>query len=197
MVQAFSFGQTSCQPGAAAVVDGQLIPEHRLARPLHCPPHDRLRLASRLGKDLDTPALTTEVRAIRHHPALGGESGRRRVPPAGTCSLDVPWELPSSARSARQAPPPMASGLASPLAGHVRVGDVMPANLTGIRVVVVEDHGDSREILEQMLRFYGAVVMTASTASDALAKAPDADIIVTDFALPPGEDGVWLLEQVN
>ena len=50
----------------------------------------------------------------------------------------------------------MASGSASPLAGHVRVGDVMPANLTGIRVVVVEDHGDSREILEHMLRFYGA-----------------------------------------
>ena len=73
----------------------------------------------------------------------------------------------------------------------------MPTNLTGIRVVVVEDHGDSREILEQMLRFYGAVVTTVSTALDALAIAPDADIIVTDFALPPGDDGVWLLEQVN
>ena len=73
----------------------------------------------------------------------------------------------------------------------------MPPNLNRIRVVVVEDHGDSREILEQMLRFYGAVVMTVSTASDALAIAPDADIILTDFALPPSEDGVWLLEQVN
>jgi CheY-like chemotaxis protein len=73
----------------------------------------------------------------------------------------------------------------------------MSASLTGIRVVVVEDHGDSREILEQMLGFYGAVVTTVSTASDALTIAPDADIIVTDFALPPGEDGVWLLEQVN
>jgi CheY-like chemotaxis protein len=48
-----------------------------------------------------------------------------------------------------------------------------------------------------MLGFYGAIVTTASTASDALAVAPDADIIITDFALPPGEDGVWLLEQVN
>jgi CheY-like chemotaxis protein len=37
----------------------------------------------------------------------------------------------------------------------------------------------------------------ASTALDALAVAPEADIIITDFALPPGEDGVWLLEQVN
>ena len=73
----------------------------------------------------------------------------------------------------------------------------MPTNLTGIRVVVVEDHSDSREILEEMLRSCGAVTMTVSTASEALAIAPDADIILTDFALPPGEDGVWLLEQVN
>jgi|SRR5580765_2301408 CheY-like chemotaxis protein len=73
----------------------------------------------------------------------------------------------------------------------------MADRLAGIRVVVVEDHGDSREILEQMLGFYGALVTTVSTALDALAAAPDADIIVTDFALPPGEDGVWLLEQVN
>jgi len=57
----------------------------------------------------------------------------------------------------------------------------MPTNLTGIRVVVVEDHSDSREILEEMLRSCGAVTMTVSTASEALAIAPDADIILTDF----------------
>jgi CheY-like chemotaxis protein len=73
----------------------------------------------------------------------------------------------------------MASGLAFPACGAYALGDVMSANLTGIRVVVVEDHGDSREILEQMLGFYGAIVTTVSTASDALAIAPDADIIVT------------------
>ena len=73
----------------------------------------------------------------------------------------------------------------------------MRDTLAGIRVLVVEDHSDSRDILEQMLRFCGAVVSTASTAVDALAAVPLADIIVTDFALPPAEDGVWLLEQVN
>jgi CheY-like chemotaxis protein len=77
------------------------------------------------------------------------------------------------------------------------VREVVPDKLTGIRVVVVEDHGDCREIFKQMLRFYGAIVTTVSTALDAVAIAPDADIIVTDFALPPGEDRVWLLEQVN
>jgi CheY-like chemotaxis protein len=41
-----------------------------------------------------------------------------------------------------------------------------------------------------------STVMVASTASEALARLPEADIIVTDFALP-GDDGVWLLERVN
>jgi CheY-like chemotaxis protein len=73
----------------------------------------------------------------------------------------------------------------------------MADRLFGIRVVVVEDHGDSREILEQMLGFYGALVTTVSTALDALAAAPDADIIVTDFALPPEKMACGSLEQVN
>ena len=69
--------------------------------------------------------------------------------------------------------------------------------LAGIRVVVVEDHSDSRDILEEMLRFCGASVTSVATALSALAAAADADIIVTDLALPPGEDGIWLLERVN
>jgi hypothetical protein len=36
----------------------------------------------------------------------------------------------------------------------------MPFNLNGIRVVVVEDHGDSPGDLKEMLRVYGAVVTT-------------------------------------
>jgi len=104
--------------------------------------------------------------------------------------------FPRSGLRYRRAPDGIWLGF-SRLRGHERLGAVMPVNLTGIRVVVVEDHGDSREILEQMLGSCGAVVKTVSTALDALAAAPQADIIVTDFALPPGEDGVWLLEQVN
>jgi two-component system, NarL family, sensor histidine kinase EvgS len=73
----------------------------------------------------------------------------------------------------------------------------MPTRLAGTRIVVVEDHGDSRDVLVEMLRLYGATVLGASSAGEALALAPDADIIVTDFALPSDQDGVWLLEQVN
>jgi CheY-like chemotaxis protein len=68
--------------------------------------------------------------------------------------------------------------------------------LAGIRILVVEDNDDEREVLEQSLTSKGATVRAVPTALDALALLGDADIILTDFALP-GNDGVWLLERVN
>jgi CheY-like chemotaxis protein len=67
--------------------------------------------------------------------------------------------------------------------------------LTGIRVLVVEDHDDSRDILDESLRFQGATVHTAPTAADACQALHLADVVVTDFAMPE-RDGIWLLEQV-
>jgi CheY-like chemotaxis protein len=74
----------------------------------------------------------------------------------------------------------------------------MDEAITGIRVVVVEDHSDTREMLEHSLRYAGAVVTAVPTAHEALGRAPLADVIVTDFLLSGAEeDGVWLLGQVN
>jgi len=68
--------------------------------------------------------------------------------------------------------------------------------LKGIRIVIAEDHEDTRDILEQVLRHLGATVTAVALAREALGMVAAADIIVTDLAMP-GEDGVWLLEQVN
>jgi CheY-like chemotaxis protein len=68
--------------------------------------------------------------------------------------------------------------------------------LTGIRIILVEDHDDSREIVAVMLRFYGAVVTAVATAGEAVGIVSNADVVVTDFSMP-GEDGAWLLERVN
>ena len=68
--------------------------------------------------------------------------------------------------------------------------------LTGIRIVIAENHDDTRYIVEHVLRHLGATVTGAATALEALAMVPAADIILTDFSMP-GHDGVWLLEQVN
>jgi CheY-like chemotaxis protein len=72
----------------------------------------------------------------------------------------------------------------------------MPRTLAGIRILIVEDDDDSREVLAQALTLEGAAVTAVSTAREALALLPKADIVLTDFAMP-GDDGVWLLEQVN
>jgi len=68
--------------------------------------------------------------------------------------------------------------------------------LAGIRVLVVEDHTDSRDMLEEALAFLGATVTTVMTAEDGAARFGDADVVVTDYALP-GHDGIWLLDEIN
>jgi CheY-like chemotaxis protein len=68
------------------------------------------------------------------------------------------------------------------------------ADLTGIRVLVVEDHSDSLDLLLQSLPFMGATVAVAGSAREALPMIVNADVVITDFAMP-GEDGVWLLGQ--
>jgi len=69
-------------------------------------------------------------------------------------------------------------------------------SLAGIRIVIAEDHDDTRYIVEHVLRHLGATVAAAGTAREALAMVPEADILLTDFSMPE-HDGVWLLEQVN
>jgi len=68
--------------------------------------------------------------------------------------------------------------------------------LAGIRILVVEDDDDSRELLAQALTLQGATVSAVSTAREALTLLPKVDIVLTDFAMP-GDDGVWLLEQAS
>jgi len=72
----------------------------------------------------------------------------------------------------------------------------MAEPLRGIRVLYVEDDDDTREVWEQALIHLGATVTSAASARAALDAGGDADVVLTDF-LMAGEDGVWLLEQVN
>src|SRR5947207_2491059 len=72
----------------------------------------------------------------------------------------------------------------------------MAESLAGIRVLVVEDHSDSRDMLEEALQFLGATVISVMTAEAAVGRVADADVVVTDYALP-GHNGVWLLDQIK
>jgi signal transduction histidine kinase len=58
--------------------------------------------------------------------------------------------------------------------------------LTGLRVLVVEDHADSRELLRTILQRFGAQVREADSARKALALLGETnvDVVVTDLGMP-------------
>jgi CheY-like chemotaxis protein len=73
-------------------------------------------------------------------------------------------------------------------------------NLGGLRILVVDDEADMRDMLEIRLRQYGADVITvasAEAAMEALAQEePRPDLIVSDIGMP-GEDGYSLMRRVR
>jgi CheY-like chemotaxis protein len=72
-------------------------------------------------------------------------------------------------------------------------------NLSGLRILVVDDEADARDLLAIRLRQYGADVITASSAEaamEALAQKGRPDLIVSDIAMP-GEDGYSLVRRMR
>jgi CheY-like chemotaxis protein len=79
-------------------------------------------------------------------------------------------------------------------AKDVRPG--MSSPLQGIRILLVEDHDDTREAMREHLTMSGALVLTAQTAIEALPQVVMSDVVVTDLAMS-GRDGRWLVDQVR
>jgi hypothetical protein len=68
--------------------------------------------------------------------------------------------------------------------------------LAGIRILVVDDHEDTCDVLQQALTHMGGSVHAAASAREALGAVDDVDIVVTDYSMP-GETGAWLLDRVR
>jgi two-component system CheB/CheR fusion protein len=67
--------------------------------------------------------------------------------------------------------------------------------MSGLKILIVEDHEDSAEALSRLLRHAGHTVATARTFADAtafVADQPLLDLLISDIALPDG-DGCELL----
>jgi CheY-like chemotaxis protein len=71
-----------------------------------------------------------------------------------------------------------------------------PPSCAGLRVLVVDDHEDTRELARMILITAGAVVEVAASAREALPHVNDVDIVVTDYSMPR-ETGAWLLERIR
>ena len=71
-------------------------------------------------------------------------------------------------------------------------------DLSGLRVLLVEDNGDLRESLTILLEVYGASVTAAESSRAALEALSHTvpDVLLSDLSMP-GEDGFTLIEKVR
>jgi PAS domain S-box-containing protein len=71
-------------------------------------------------------------------------------------------------------------------------------SLLGVKVLVVDDDRDARELLRAILAHHGASVRTAESAADALSQfdARPPQVLVSDIAMPD-EDGYTLIRKVR
>jgi CheY-like chemotaxis protein len=77
---------------------------------------------------------------------------------------------------------------------------IRPASLDGIRVLVVDDEDDAREILGRIIEDAGGVVTAVHSSRSALQALQEQrdrpQIVVTDIGMPI-EDGYWLLKALR
>jgi CheY-like chemotaxis protein len=71
-------------------------------------------------------------------------------------------------------------------------------SLEGLRLLLVDDEHDSREVLVTMLEHCGAVVRAVSCAAEVLSTLEEfrPDVLVSDIEMP-GEDGYSLIRQIR
>ncbi|HEU4593671.1 MAG TPA: ATP-binding protein [Pyrinomonadaceae bacterium] len=84
-----------------------------------------------------------------------------------------------------------------PTAGGRISLDSMPS-LAGLRILVVDDEADARDLLRELLERCGAEVTTAESASAALEAIGRSrpDVLISDIGMP-GEDGYALIQKVR
>lgn len=70
--------------------------------------------------------------------------------------------------------------------------------LEGVKVLIVDDDKDSRELLAQAMKGYGAEIVTCGSASEAIATVQlfRPDLLVSDIAMP-SIDGFELIRQIR
>jgi CheY-like chemotaxis protein/anti-sigma regulatory factor (Ser/Thr protein kinase) len=93
----------------------------------------------------------------------------------------------------------LADETADPVAPETATREVrVPVRLAGVRVLVVEDEADTRDLLAAALGHSGAEVDPAASAEEAMAalRRHRPDVLICDIGMP-GEDGFALLARVR
>ncbi len=143
---------------------------------------------------------------VRHIVELHGGSVRAESAGEGhgaTFSVTLPLASPASPeRSTVPSPSAASSEIPQPAAGHIGNRAMAPRNgtaaLAGLKILLVDDERDGREVVRQTLSRFGADVETASSAAEAmeLLASCQPDLLISDIAMPD-EDGYALVRRVR
>jgi PAS domain S-box-containing protein len=106
----------------------------------------------------------------------------------------VTVQLPIAAVHRHDSDPPRLH----PASPNVAATDFVAAELHGIKVLIVDDQPDARELIKRVLEECEAIVMTASSSAEALAlvEAHRPDVLVSDIGMPD-MDGFELLRRMR
>ncbi|MDQ4123710.1 MAG: ATP-binding protein [Acidobacteriota bacterium] len=90
------------------------------------------------------------------------------------------------------------NGAASVLNLNLATSDDLSIDLQGLRIVVVDDEKDARELLRSLLTTYGAEVTLCSSAREAFeaVRRENPDLLVSDIGMP-NEDGYSLIAKIR
>ena len=103
-------------------------------------------------------------------------------------SVVLPVFAPDDSEQQRH---PQSDGLALPIPAD-------RLNLAGVKVLVVDDEADARELVRRLLEDRGATVQLAGSVAEAVEtlSSQRPDVLVSDIGMP-GEDGYALIRQVR
>ncbi len=93
---------------------------------------------------------------------------------------------------------PIKNSKATNLGNDQRQAATPPLKLAGVSILVVDDELDSREVLAELLREYGAQTRTASSANEALAEIARSTprVLLSDIGMP-SVDGFELIRGIR
>ncbi len=85
-----------------------------------------------------------------------------------------------------------------PKSSSGRIAFDCPPNLNGLRIMIVDDEKDSRDLLEDVLSLCEAEILAVASADEALEKIPEfnPEVIISDIGMPE-KDGYKLIKEIR